>query len=222
MMGTYLLSLSANTDEVLNELSCQQSLSIDTNGGCYVQAQQVLGLTAQLQSAASQLGQAANLGDIDYCQASFSGGTSNNTPTSSTASLTGNLRQSAQYLCSARTKLEAAYGQLAMCDIFARTQTDWMSKLGSPALQAQFFTNMTTTLDNGSLNASPTSHAGICGQQCKGKSSTSSLQACMQSCYNANVQQYFQSTLNSSQYWQQPTPLSNTSCVAGGKPYANF
>jgi hypothetical protein len=205
LAGSYMLALSSNTDEVLNELSCAQSLTIDTSGACYVEAQQVLGLISTLQSAATQLGQAANIHDIDYCQASFGPvASASGTPSiANTATLTGNLRQSASFLCSARAKLEAAYGQLAVCDIFSRAQNDYLTKTG-PALQPQFFSTMTQAMDS------------TCRAQCKSSTSIPSLQSCINQCYQQNVQSYFQTTMNS--YWPQPTPL-NSSCVVGGKVY---
>jgi hypothetical protein len=219
LAGTYMLALATSTDQVLNGLSCQQSLTIDMAGACYSQAQQVMGLISQLQSATSSLGGAANIGDIDYCQASFPGNIGNGVTAANpnTANLTGTLRQSASFLCSARTKLEAAYGQLAMCNIFSNAQNDYVNKTGTPYLQAQFFSNMTYILDNGSLNASPTSHAGVCGY-CKSNTNTAGLQSCMTSCYKANVQPYFQNTLGAAPYWPQPATL-NTSCVPGGNVY---
>jgi hypothetical protein len=219
LSGTYMLALASNSTEVLNELSCQQSLTINTTSGCYALAQEVQGLGSQLASISAQLGQAANIGDIDYCQASFgvSTATGPSSLPSSTANLTGNLRQSAQVLCSARAKLEAAFGQLAMCDIFSRSQNDYVSKTGTPQLQAQFLSTMTTYLDGGSTTPT-TTHTGTCGSQCKNMKSIGSLQSCLQTCYAANVQNYFQTTLTSSSYWPQPTPV-NTSCVAGGTPY---
>jgi len=200
-----MLALSSNTDEVLNELSCTQSLTIDENGACYKQAQNVLGLISSLQSASASLGKAANINDIDYCQASFGPvATASGTPSSAnTANLTGNLRQSASFLCSARAKLEAAYGQLAVCDIFSRAQSDYNAKTG-PAVQPQFFSTMTQAMDS------------TCRAQCKSSTSIPSLQSCINQCYQQNVQSYFQTTMNS--YWPQPTPL-NSSCVVGGKVY---
>jgi len=209
LSGSYMLALASNSDEVLNELSCQQSLIIDTTGACYAQAQVVMGLISQLQNASTQLGGAANIGDIDYCQAAFPGNTGNGVVPvgASAASLTGTLRQSASFLCSARTKLEAAYGQLAMCDIFSKAQNDYNSKTG-PASQPAFFSNMTAALDNQCRTGG--------AFHCNTSKSIPALQSCINSCYQANVQNYFLTTMKG--YWPQPTPV-NTSCVAGGQVY---
>ncbi|MGK5084538.1 hypothetical protein WDW37_14680 [Bdellovibrionota bacterium FG-1] len=75
----------------------------------------------------------------------------------------GPLRQSAQYLASARAGLEVMFTQLAACEIFARAQFSYLSTFGTPDKQQQFIDSLLKNI------------ADPCSSQCKSKLTHSAL-----------------------------------------------
>jgi hypothetical protein len=202
LRGTYVQALSYYTDQVLNQLKCQHTITVPSTS-CQSFASKVNVLTGTTQqnmsSLQSMLQSQQNLGDIDACNTqSF-----NPVPTSGGLD-PGVLRQSAQHLCSARANLESAFSELVMCDIIAQAQASYFVNTGSPVAQLNVLNTMNTNLDK------------VCRPQCKDPhpKSLAGLASCLQTCYHTQMPLYLTNLFQT--LWPQPTPASSVSCVAGG------
>jgi len=215
--GAWLQAMAFFTKQVLNEVSCNGQIQIDSDPavdscGSFAQAVQT-----QLQNAANIQQNVANLSgakaaqDIDNCAADWtppttSGGVSTMDP--------GHLRQVSQHLCAARGYLEAEYAQLLTCEILQRTRNDYNLHLGLTEAQRQ------STLMNNILynNTDPwgmksTNQCDYCRTQ---SNSYSEASGCMQKCYQKYIQQDLQLYYNN--WWPLTKPAT---CPAPGKtPYS--
>jgi hypothetical protein len=199
LKGTFVQALSFYTDQVMSQLKCNHTISV-SGTGCQKFANQLaaLGTTTQQNMAALQgmLQTQQNLGDIDACNTQ----TFNPVPTAGGLD-PGALRQSAQHLCSARTSMEAAFSQLVMCDIISQAQTSYDVNTGDPGIQLKLVNAMNKDLDP------------VCRPVCKNPSSISSLQKCLQNCYDTQMPIYLKGKFQT--FWPQPTPVTATGCVGG-------
>ena len=162
LRGGLVQALTCFYGQVINEIQNQGTLTIQDIGGaaspCATLATAVTGMASQSQAVVAtlvaQLGASADLADVINCSTD---------PLSS--SLPG--RQAGQYLCTARSSLEAMFSQLAECEIFARTQSSFYNNLGTPLLSKQIVNNAITALVPICEKQCENQFSAVCGSSCQ-------------------------------------------------------
>ncbi|MGK5084535.1 hypothetical protein WDW37_14665 [Bdellovibrionota bacterium FG-1] len=140
MRGSLLQATTCFYQQVVNEIKDKHQLTVSTVGPdipspCLILAKNFSFLSKSHQdsvaSLAGQLQGQANIEDILNFDKTWD--------TTKTGAIDmGPLRQSAQYLASARGGLEVMFTQLAACEIFTRAQFSYVGHFGTPEKQKAF------------------------------------------------------------------------------------
>jgi hypothetical protein len=226
--GIFAENMAHYTDAEIQSIQSSNSITINNavqsnasgtaQSGCaalamdlvhYTNATQTQMASIQTQLTAGSKGAQLNLNDIVNCGRSW------DTSGSSGTLDVGQLRQSAQQLCAARTGLESAFVQLAVCDILQKSQSDFLNMTGYPNTQV-FFNNLHNVIDDDCRN--PTTQSGVSGANCKSSGSYGSLKTCLNRCYpkalrNEMLKFYQSPSLPVSPWpWQPSTTPPSNSC----------
>lgn len=103
--------------------------------------------------------------------------------------------------------MEAAFVHLAVCDILSQAQSGYMNSVGG-SVELNFLQAITTDLDS------------ECRQRCKDKDSMSSLNSCINSCYQDPAVGVVPKMLARLQSYLPTSPALNA-CSAGSTPVIN-
>lgn len=188
--GALMPGISCFLQKVENELSTSKGVG---TGAILGSASACAAFAKDYQSAVERLLAAPNINDIKNCKNSWDPANQDR----------GELRQSSPQLCGARASLEAAFAQIAACEVFARASAHYKNRIGGVERQRGLYRTLFSDV------------FGACQKECKDKVSSrpsdSELTACARGCYEREMPEFFADVFKDA--WGSPT----SGCSAGGR-----
>jgi hypothetical protein len=132
--GAFPAALNCFYQEILRELETTRKMKVEPTSACASLGKDIAGLGDKSADVAkgvqNALGGASGLNPDEIWKCETSTWENTQVTGRTTGVDVGKLRQSAQYLCSARGSMEGAFMQLAVCEIYARAGRSYRNVFG--------------------------------------------------------------------------------------------